>query len=323
MRVLIAYDGSECSEAILKDLQFGGLPLHASVMVLSVASLQVPTAHLTLELLSSLRQVQSMGMESGAGRIPRFLGTDDAGTCHASHEAVVEMEWEGRRVKQTVSQHFPEWFVEFQATDGGNASESILQAARDWRADLIIMGSHGWNGKNRQFLRSVSATVAAESPCSVRVVHPRHRHPDSPLNLLLALDGSEASSHVVEWVMLRSFPRNTRVHILNVVDYTETLGNRFSTARQSLRATDSDIEGIHHMLDYYEAEVRPQYPRIESQIRYGDPRQEVFRYAREQEIDAVFLGSHSGSKVDRPSFGSLASAGVREAETTVEIVRKI
>jgi nucleotide-binding universal stress UspA family protein len=64
-------------------------------------------------------------------------------------------------------------------------------------------------------------------------------------------------------------------------------------------------------------------PRTESQIRYGDPRQEVLRYAREQEIDAIFLGPHSGSKADRPSFGSLASAGVREAETTVEIVRKV
>lgn len=46
----------------------------------------------------------------------------------------------------------------------------ILAAAKQWRADLIVMGSHGRRGFDRLILGSVSETVALHATCSVEVI---------------------------------------------------------------------------------------------------------------------------------------------------------
>jgi nucleotide-binding universal stress UspA family protein len=52
----------------------------------------------------------------------------------------------------------------------GNAKEVILDEARKWGADLIVVGSHGRRGFKRFLLGSVSETIAMNAPCSVVVV---------------------------------------------------------------------------------------------------------------------------------------------------------
>ncbi len=54
----------------------------------------------------------------------------------------------------------------------GNPKESIVRCARDWGADVIVVGSHGRHGLERLMLGSVSMAVASTAPCSVIVVRP-------------------------------------------------------------------------------------------------------------------------------------------------------
>jgi nucleotide-binding universal stress UspA family protein len=57
---------------------------------------------------------------------------------------------------------------------GGFAAEEIINEAKEWEADLIIVGTHGRKGVSRFLLGSVAESVAAHAPCSVTVVkHPR------------------------------------------------------------------------------------------------------------------------------------------------------
>lgn len=46
----------------------------------------------------------------------------------------------------------------------------ILNVAKEWHADLIILGSHGRKGVQRFLLGSVSEAVARHAPCSVEIV---------------------------------------------------------------------------------------------------------------------------------------------------------
>ncbi len=46
----------------------------------------------------------------------------------------------------------------------------ILEAAAEWKADLIVLGSHGEKGLRKFFLGSVSESVARHAPCSVLIV---------------------------------------------------------------------------------------------------------------------------------------------------------
>lgn len=55
----------------------------------------------------------------------------------------------------------------------GPPREAILDQADRWKADLIIMGSHGYGAWQRFLLGSVSQAVVAHAKCSVEVVHRR------------------------------------------------------------------------------------------------------------------------------------------------------
>ena len=48
----------------------------------------------------------------------------------------------------------------------------ILDQAREWRADLIVVGSHGRKGLEHFLMGSVSEAVARHAACSVEIVRP-------------------------------------------------------------------------------------------------------------------------------------------------------
>jgi len=52
----------------------------------------------------------------------------------------------------------------------GNPKDVILEEAKKWNADLIVVGSHGRRGFKRFLLGSVSEAVAMNAHCSVVVV---------------------------------------------------------------------------------------------------------------------------------------------------------
>lgn len=55
----------------------------------------------------------------------------------------------------------------------GSPQAAILEEAERWKADLIVMGSHGYGTWHRLLLGSVSQGVVSHAKCSVEVA--RHR----------------------------------------------------------------------------------------------------------------------------------------------------
>jgi nucleotide-binding universal stress UspA family protein len=52
----------------------------------------------------------------------------------------------------------------------GEPRSVIVDEARDWPADLIVIGSHGYTGLKRWLLGSIAQAVVTHAPCSVEVV---------------------------------------------------------------------------------------------------------------------------------------------------------
>jgi nucleotide-binding universal stress UspA family protein len=293
MNVLIAHDGSEYSDAILKDLQFAGLPSHASVIALSVIG-------------ATFEEHEDSVLKG-----------------HSQHTTTVRAQTEAHYVKTILSKHFPDWYVEAEVLRG-NPTEQILTLAEERHIDLIVMGSHGRTGIHRLIMGSVSGSVAAQARCSVRVAHPRHRHLDQPLNILACIDGSAVSSKAIDAILERPFPRNTRVHLLHVIDGKLALEQMHMMAIQNF-LDDSlpiDLRRVHAMLDYYKLEVKQRYHAIETQIRYGDAAAEIMHYAQLEEIDSIFLGAERHGAIDRMILGSVAQTVAQRVDTTIEIVRR-
>jgi nucleotide-binding universal stress UspA family protein len=58
---------------------------------------------------------------------------------------------------------------------GAAAHEAISRAARDARADVIVIGTHGRTGLERVLVGSVAARVIGTAPCPVLTVRARKR----------------------------------------------------------------------------------------------------------------------------------------------------
>ena len=56
------------------------------------------------------------------------------------------------------------------AVEVGDVRERILDSASEWRADLIVLGSHGKRGLQRFLLGSVAEFVARHAKCSVQII---------------------------------------------------------------------------------------------------------------------------------------------------------
>jgi nucleotide-binding universal stress UspA family protein len=59
--------------------------------------------------------------------------------------------------------------VSGEATEG-YIKERILEVARTWKSDMIVVGSHGRRGITKFLLGSVSEAIAAHATCSVEII---------------------------------------------------------------------------------------------------------------------------------------------------------
>jgi nucleotide-binding universal stress UspA family protein len=57
----------------------------------------------------------------------------------------------------------------------GRAFDEIVNRARDWRADLIVLGTKGTTSLEEIFLGGTAEHVIKEAPCSVLIVRPEDR----------------------------------------------------------------------------------------------------------------------------------------------------
>jgi nucleotide-binding universal stress UspA family protein len=81
----------------------------------------------------------------------------------------------------------------------GVPAEAIIAATRSWRADILVLCSHGYSGMTRWALGSVAEKVAFHSPIPVLVLREGGPQPDAELRLrvLAGLDGSTRAEEVL------------------------------------------------------------------------------------------------------------------------------
>ncbi|MGE0639497.1 MAG: universal stress protein [Thermoanaerobaculia bacterium] len=143
MKILLATDGSSCSDAALDALCARPWPEKSEVCVLSVAA---PPPYLEEPLFAA---------GAACGRV--FEEERERAGRDAS------------RVARAIRRRAPALSVVAKSVAGTPAA-SILEEAAKFGADLILVGSHGRSAAARFLLGSVSNAVALHAPCSVEVV---------------------------------------------------------------------------------------------------------------------------------------------------------
>ncbi len=149
MKIILAVDGSDCSDAAVKSVAARPWPKGTEIKVLSVIELPfVPTTEtwaLPDSYYAQLEKVQ-----------------EDKAT--AAIENAIKILREGQGMVQEITS--------IKMT--GHARDVILDEAEKWGADMIVIGSHGYRGFKRFLLGSVSNAIASHAHCSVEIIRNPH-----------------------------------------------------------------------------------------------------------------------------------------------------
>jgi len=145
MKILLATDGSDCSKDAVDAVAERPWPAGSEVRVLSAMELpSMPTTETWVFPDSYFKELEAAGKEQAE---------------NAVNHAV-------ERLKSAGSG----WLKVTSEVTTGPAKDVILDEAEGWGADLIVLGSHGYNGWRRFLLGSVSHAVATHARCSIEIV---------------------------------------------------------------------------------------------------------------------------------------------------------
>ncbi|HKO41852.1 MAG TPA: universal stress protein [Pyrinomonadaceae bacterium] len=312
MKILIAYDGSDCAEAALDDLQRAGLPADAEAQIISVAEVWLPAPPpSSYEIVEQARQV----------KVPSDLRRVYSKGCAAAKEALAMAE----RARDRVKANFPGWKVSADASCGSPAWELVFRAD-EWKPDLIVVGSHGRTALGRFVLGSVSQRVLTEAKCSVRIARGRVEEPGTPVRIILGIDGSPASEEAVRSIAARPWPLASEVKVIMVDDpfVPPIIGDVIPALGEDLERSSAEDEAwAELMLTRAAGMLSGLDVSVTTEIRQGDPKKELPQAAEEWGADCIFVGSAGFSnRFERFVLGSISAAVAARAHCSVEVVRK-
>lgn len=284
-KILIGYDGSDCSDAAIDDLRRAGLPDQAEVRVLTVSERWMPPPS-GLELV-----------ESALGNQPP-----------AEAPAALSL---AKRSVELIGLAFPGWILTPEVRAGSPAGE-LLHLAEIWHPDLIVVGSHGRTAIGRLLLGSVSQRVATEAQTTVRIARGRVETEPKPIRLLLGYDGSEWALAAADVISRRAWPVGTEVRILTAIDaLTDVTGALIDQTLHQAHANQQQV--IARLTDAGVA--------VSTMVEFGNPKQLLVEQAEVWGADAIFLGTRGLGRISRWVLGSVALAILGRAHCSVEIVR--
>ncbi|HEX8138240.1 MAG TPA: universal stress protein [Pyrinomonadaceae bacterium] len=312
MRILIGYDGSASAEAALSDLRRSGLPREAEALIVSVADVLTVSPPSGYELV---------GQALTSRRVTSGIMQMQAQTARALKEAKEFAE----KARDSVRSYFPGWEVSAE-TLAGTPSWELIKRADEWKADLIVVGSHGRSALGRLILGSVSKKVVTDSQHSVRVARGAVEKSDGlPPRVMIGVDGSSEAESAVRAVGRRIWPEGTQVRIVAVDDGTSP--TRITHVLPAVAAmiggcNEEPAVAARMMVEWAESELRAIGLRVSVTIEKGDPQRILIEEARKWNADSIFVGGRMFSgAIERLRLGSVATALVTKAHCAVEVVR--
>ena len=303
MKILIGYDGSSYANTAIDDLQRAGLPGNVEALVILVGDGPIVPPFASHEVIERALVGE------------RVVSIVDHANRHVSEALTHSNELVMSAILRLRS-FFPSWQVRGEIL-AGNPAVELVRKAKEWNAELVVVGSQGRSAIGRFILGSVSLEVATDARCSVRIGRREPAaHDCRNLRILVGLDGSPGAERAVRKVLMRAWPAGTELRIVAVDDGLSIKSDVFSFSQMHVREDTSIATG--RMSKLAEAKGLT----VSADIKTGDPQRVLIAEAREWKADCIVIGS--GVTGDTPAgfFATRVSAWLAaNAECSVEIVR--
>lgn len=299
MRILLAVDGSVSSDRALELVKSFALPPESVIRVVAVHRPFTDTLAIAWA---------SMGGD-------------------ASTNTETEEEAEARELREAVARAEAELAGTGARIEGyllhGRPGTSIVDEAGAMDADLVVVGSRGHGRIATMLLGSTASEIVDHAPCPVLVARHRHLAP-----LAFADDGSASARHAESVFTAWPIFAGQKVAVVTVAEVAvpvaagftpglydqvlESYSRSVDDAREETRA-EADFEA--HRLADAGLEATP--VALE-----GDPATEIVRFANEQDIATIVMGTRGHTGLARLILGSTARNVLLHAPCSVLVVRE-
>ncbi len=201
----------------------------------------------------------------------------------------------------------------------GDPEFLISFAARSWPADLILIRANNRKDLRNRSLGSVAKAVVKSAPCSVEVVRAREQADaittQRGFRVLLATDGSDASIAASQAIAEVSWPEDTEVRVVSVV-------NPMIYSLEELGVTGGQSTDYAHRAIGQALQTLSGAPvRISAEVIAGNAARQIIARAKEWDADLIVLGSNERRGLSRLLFGSTSAAVANRAHCSVRVVR--
>jgi nucleotide-binding universal stress UspA family protein len=204
----------------------------------------------------------------------------------------------------------------------GRAASAIIDAARDFRADLVIVGSRGHGTIASLLLGSVSSEVVDHASCPVLVAR------TATLSQVVFATDESASAQAAEailgtWPIFGGLP----IRVVSVADvvhpWTSGLAPTIHGQVLEVYAADMRRAKLEHerIATDASARLRDAGRVVDAEMRVGDAAGEIITVAEQRGADVIVLGSRGRTGLTRLLLGSVARNVLSGSAASVLIVR--
>jgi nucleotide-binding universal stress UspA family protein len=211
----------------------------------------------------------------------------------------------------------------------GKPAEQILEFARSWNADLILLSSHGQSGLSPWNVSSVVQHVILHAHSSVMIV--RAYQPTSAnitglkyRRILLPLDGSQRAEMPLAFAEALSQKHDSSILIAHVVQQPELPRRTPPSAEDQLLARQLAERNREVALAYLE-ELRSRLKvRLETKLETSPKvSQSLHRIAEESQADLTILSAHGWAGETHWPYGTVVVSFIVFGSTPLLILQDL
>lgn len=165
---------------------------------------------------------------------------------------------------------------------------ALENAIKDYKIDLVVLGTHGRTGTQKLLMGSVAEEVFRQSRVPVLTIGPwakRHMHKSAQFhNVLFAADFSPASVAAAPYAISMAQENQARLLLLNVMKEPE----RGATEKAVQDAVSNATAQLHELVP----ESAESWCKPETIVLTGNPADKILEAARERHADLIVVGLH-------------------------------
>lgn len=205
----------------------------------------------------------------------------------------------------------------------GRAYQAVCETAKEQKADLIVIGTHGFTGLKHLLLGSTAERVIRHAPCSVLVVRKQiSRYVEAilkPKNILVPTDFSKPAEQAFRLAIAFAKQYQAKIHLLYIVPAHYAIGD-YDVMDYAMLAAEEKKIGQKKLATLSKGLLTKKIS-VATRLRHGRPAVEINEAAAELECDVIVISTHGLTGWKHVLLGSVTEEVVRHASCPVLVVR--